>query len=59
MTTKKAAAQAPREEARDMRGGTFYVIDEKRIHEDDLTDAQRTALGILPAPEAHKSGGTE
>ena len=34
----------------DTRGGQFFIIDGARIHESDLTDAQREAVG-LPAVE--------
>lgn len=38
----------------DSRGGNFFRINDRRVHEDDLTPRQRKALGLpeLPPPDA-------
>lgn len=47
-----------REQFADKRGGQFFIIDGSRIHESDLTDEQRTAVG-LPLAESQDTSATD
>ncbi len=45
--------------AEDRRGGNFFIIDSRRIHESDLTAEQRKAVGLPPLPKETREVATD
>lgn len=45
--------------AEDRRGGNFFIIEGNRIHESDLTEAQRKAVGLPPSEKKAKEEVTD
>ena len=54
-----ADTQEPTVDFSDTRAGQFFVLDGQRIHEDDLTPADRARVGLDPTPEAPRADSSE